>query len=598
MSSLPTLDKLGVKLPETLDVERIASEWFHDFASRVTAGNAWSVSEMLFDGALWRDMLALTWEFRTFEGTTKIKQALHDLLPIVGLSKLQLKEDSVQLQQPFPDLAWIQGVFTFETVVGIGFGVFRIVPTASQEWKGYTLYTNLEELKGFPERTGLNRDSAPNHGMWPQKRKSETEFKDGEPAVVIIGGGHSGLEIAARLKLLGVSVLILEKNARVGDQWRGRYDSLCLHDPVWYDHMPYIPFPSSWPVWTPAPKLADWLESYAQSMELDIWVGTEAKKVEQLRNGQGWVVTTESSDGSSRMLRPRHVVIATGFGGGEINMPTFSGMEEFEGKIVHAMRFKTAKDHVGKKVVIIGSCTSAHDVAFDHCQHGIDVTMYQRSSTYIMSTEKGVPILFAVGMYCEGGPPTDLVDRMGASVPWKMLIPIQQRLTKIIAEQDAGILKGLEQRGFKLTFGPNGAGIVELAYTRAGGYYLDVGASQLIIDGKIKLKNDSAISRFSRSGIVFEDGSELPADVVIFATGLGNTKTGIAKLVGEEVVSRLSDMPVINDEGEMAGLWRHSGVQGLYLMIGNLSLSRFHSKHLALLIKAQEEGIAGERYTK
>ena len=230
--SLPTLDRLKAAIPANPDAKLIASQWFQSFASKLSAGDVRSVIATLLEDALWRDMLALTWDFLTFEGKDVIGSALHDVLPGLKLSGLRLNEESVVFSQPFPDLAWIQGMFDFETAAGIGSGIFRIVPTETSEWKGYNIYTNLEELKGFPERTGVHRDFVPNHGMWPEKRKKEMEFKDKEPTVVVIGGGHGGLDVAARLKLLGVSVLVLEKNERVGDQWRNRYEALCLHDPV------------------------------------------------------------------------------------------------------------------------------------------------------------------------------------------------------------------------------------------------------------------------------------------------------------------------------------------------------------------------------
>eukprot|EP01049_Picozoa_sp_SAG25_P004514 SAG25_NODE_286_length_10355_cov_16.654544_5_plen_149_part_00 len=81
--------------------------------------------------------------------------------------------------------------------------------------------------------------------------------------LIIGGGGQAGLSLGARLRLLGVPYVIVEANQRVGDSWRARYLGLLLHDPVWYDHLPYMPFPASWPVFTPRDKIADWLEMYS-----------------------------------------------------------------------------------------------------------------------------------------------------------------------------------------------------------------------------------------------------------------------------------------------------------------------------------------------
>ena len=237
--SLPTSTKLNVKAPANVDAVAVAKSWLQRFGQLVEAKDAAGAASLLVQDAFWRDMLALTWEFRTFEGTDPIKQFLTDQLPVTNFSKLVLKPEFTSFQQPYPDLAWVQAMFNFETNVGLGSGIVRLVPTSpdadpagAEGWKAHTVYTNLEDLKGFPERTGPNRDAVPNHGMWPEKRRREIEFEDREPSVVVIGAGQSGLEVAARLQLLGVPTLVLEKRARVGDQWRGRYEALCLHDPV------------------------------------------------------------------------------------------------------------------------------------------------------------------------------------------------------------------------------------------------------------------------------------------------------------------------------------------------------------------------------
>lgn len=230
--ALPTLDRLQATIPADLDAKFVGEAWFQSFTAAVERKDASAVAELFLEDGFWRDMLALTWEFRTFQNKEKIAKFLSATLVESGFSKLTLRADSVALQPAGPDLAWIQGIFDFETKVGLGFGIFRIVPTSSGKWKAHVLYTNLEDLKDFPERLGALRDRVANHGQWPEKRKRELNFEDADPAVIIIGGGQSGLDVAARLKALGVSSLIVEKQARVGDQWRGRYEALCLHDPV------------------------------------------------------------------------------------------------------------------------------------------------------------------------------------------------------------------------------------------------------------------------------------------------------------------------------------------------------------------------------
>ncbi|KAH8119454.1 FAD/NAD-binding domain-containing protein [Phellopilus nigrolimitatus] len=587
--ALPTLERLKAELPKDIDAKAVASQWFDQFSRHLKAGDTAAVVPLLLDDAFWRDMLALTWDFRTFHGSTKIMRFLTDVLASstsstgsnsdgrVVLSNFKLDENQVVLQTPYSDLVWVQGMFTFETSTAQGSGVFRLVPTSSGVWKAHVVYTNLEGLKGFPERIGTLRSTASNHGDdWLADRKQELEFVDSEPAVVIIGGGHCGLGVAARLKYLGVPTLIVERNARIGDSWRLRYEALSLHDPV-------CECPPTWPLWTPAPKIANWLESYAETLELNVWTSTDVKKIEEGGvAGQGpWKVHISRADGQTRVLKPRHVVFATGLFGGPPRMPTFPGM------IVHTTQYKTAREHKGKKVVIVGACTSGHDVALDHAKQDVDVTILQRGSTYIMSVKHGIT-RFNSGSYWEDTPPADISDRVGASYPHFLVKLMHQRLAPEIAEMDKDLLEGLRQRGFKLNMGEDGSGVIMLYIRRGGGFYFDTGASQMIVEGKIKLKNDSLIQRFTKDGIEFENGSSLPADVIILATGYENAKELVRTLVNDDVAERLKPIWALNDEGELNSVFRYCGVPGLYFAMGEYD---------DFEIKAQEEGLHGKRYT-
>ncbi|CCM06437.1 uncharacterized protein FIBRA_08699 [Fibroporia radiculosa] len=360
-----------------------------------------------------------------------------------------------------------------------------------------------------------------------------------------------------------------------------------------YDHLPYMPFPPSWPVYTPAQKLADWLEYYAEAMELNVW--TSATVIHAEPKGGKWKVVVRKGDGTERIFHPDHVIMAVGFGGGVPKVPKIPGQEGFQGQVLHSTQHKSARDHVGQKVLVVGACTSAHDIAADYVDHGVDVTLFQRSSTYIMSTKEGMPRLFK-DTFWEGVGPTEVSDRVHTSLPAFMLKEMHVRLTSEIAEADKQTLEGLKKAGFKLNFGQDGSGFLYNAMTRGGGYYLDVGSCQKIIDGQIKLKNDSQIERFTKTGLLFTDGSELDVDVVLFATGFDGARAAICRLVGEDLGSTMSQIWDLNEEGEAYGAWRYLGVPNFWFMTGNLAMCRFHSKHLALQIKAIQEGVYGTRY--
>ncbi|KAJ3893387.1 hypothetical protein GG344DRAFT_87211 [Lentinula edodes] len=561
---LPTLDRLGASLSPDVNSEEIVSKWFSAFAESAEAGDVEGLISLFMSESYWRDVLAFTWDFRTFIGSDKINQFLKDRLSASKAKMFRLRDDYLELQQPYPDIAWIGFLFDFEIGdVGKASGVGRLMPQSDGSWKAHTIFTNLEELKGIPEKVGEMRESRMDHGLWSAQRQRAAAFEDKEPIALIIGGGQGGLAVAARLKMLGVSALIVEKNPRIGDNWRNRYKALCLHDPI-----------------------AGWLEYYAEAMELNVWTSCQVTKAVRNEASGTWTVTVEySSDKKERTFyNIKHLVFATGFNGNQPNIPMYPGTDSFKGQIIHSSQYKMASDFAGKKVVVIGACTSAHDITADVYHAGIDVTMYQRSSTYVMSAAKA--------LYSENGPPIEVADLISASFPNAFSVNgFAQRTTELIAGLDKlallslllqELIEGLSKRGFRVNKGIEGTGAMVLYLTIGSGYYLDTGASQLIIDGKIKLKNDSLLQSFTPTGLKFVDGSEISADVVVYATGYGNARSVIRKICGDEIGNKCKDVWGLNAEGEMRGSWRDMGVPGLWYAMGNFSMDRSHSKYLAL----------------
>jgi len=292
-----------------------------------------------------------------------------------------------------------------------------------------------------------------------------------------------------------------------------------------------------------------------------------------------------------------HFVFAIGLAGGTYKTPEIPGAEKFKGEILHSFHYTKAKDYEGKKVIVVGACTSGHDISKDLADHNVDVTMFQRSSTYVMSVKDGVPLVFG-GLYHEGGPSPDVADRLNASLPIYLQKPIHQRIVKDIEVKDRETLDGLRRVGFRLNTGIDDTGFLLLVWTKASGYYFDVGASKMIMDGRIKLKNDAQISRFTEKGLEFSDESTLNADVVIFATGLGDARDPMREILDPAAGARLKPIWGLDAEGEIQGAWRDIGLPNLWCMMGNFALCRFHSKHVALQIKAIETyTFNGQRYS-
>ncbi|KAJ4252809.1 hypothetical protein NW762_010715 [Fusarium torreyae] len=569
-----------------------------------------ALARLFTDDGFWRDHLALSWSFRTVQGPNNVL----DFLKSCSGSKDGFRLNKIAVDKTSPvrapkivsidgkgDVQGVQFFFTLETVLGTGQGLARLVED-NGEWKIFTFYTRIQELKNYEEAINENRPQGVEHGgkpgrkNWAQRRATASEFADGkEPAVLIIGAGQGGLTAAARLKMLGVEALAIDQHDRVGDNWRKRYHQLVLHDPVWYDHMPYLNFPPQWPIFTPKDKLADFFESYATLLELNIWMKTSLVDAKWNEDSQSWDVTVErkKDDGTSekRTFHPRHVIQATGHSGKK-NMPNIEGISDFKGdRLCHSSEFPGAKDNSkGKKAIVVGSCNSGHDIAQDFLEKGYDITMVQRSSTNVVSS-KAITDIGLKGTYSEDGPPVDDADLLIHGLPISVLKALEVQVCRKQADFDKEILEGLDKAGFKVDRGPDDAGLLMKYFQRGGGYYIDVGASKLIAEGKIKVKHGQEIESVLPHGLRFADGTELEADEIVFATGYQNMRTQTRGMFGDAVADKVNDVWGFNDEGEMRTIWQKSGHPGFWFHGGNLALCRYYSKLLALQIKGIEEGL-------
>ena len=571
--------------------------WLDAFSTALTGRDTTAAAELFEEDGLWRDFVSFTWNLKTLEGRREISDMLDTVLDDVQPANWQLTEQPTAADGVTE--AWI----SFETAASRGWGHLRL-----RDGRAWTLLTTMQELKGFEEQKGTNRPKGVEHTVergrksWleqKQERQARLGYED-QPYCVIVGGGQGGIGLAARLRRLNVPTIVIERNENAGDSWRQRYKSLALHDPVWYDHLPYLKFPDDWPVFAPKDKIGDWLEHYTALMELDYWSGTECLGARYDDDAGTWELRVRRR-GEDVTLHPQQLVFALGVSGYP-NVPEFEGANAFLGEQYHSSKYPGGGDQSGKKALIIGSNNSAHDIAADLWEHGADVTMLQRSSTHIVRSDSLME--FALGdLYSEralaAGTTTEKADMLFASLPYRVLPDAQIPIYERIAEHDAGFYDQLREAGFNLDFGEDGSGLFLKYLRRGSGYYIDVGASQLMIDGRVKLKQGQ-VSKLTGNGAVLDDGTELDADVIIYATGYGSMNNWLADLISPEVADQVGKCwgygsGTTKDpgpwEGELRNMWKPTNVDNLWIHGGNLHQSRHYSIFLALQLKARMEGL-------
>ena len=572
--------------------------WLDAFGRALEQKNTNAAIAMFAEESFWRDLVSFTWNIKTMEGKKEIGDMLNATLGHIKPGNWRIDGEAHEIDSVSD--AWI----TFETEVARGRGHIRLV-----NGKCWTLLTTMTELKGHEERKGSSRPMGVEHGVskgrrnWLE-RKQQEERELGyttQPFCVIVGGGQGGIALGARLKCLGVPTIIVEKNDRAGDSWRKRYKSLCLHDPVWYDHLPYLPFPDHWPVFSPKDKIGDWLEMYTKVMELNYWSSASCNSASYDETKKIWEIHV-NRNGEKIVLRPKHLIFATGTYGLP-NIPDFPGAKNFKGDLHHSSAHGDSAKYKGKQCIVLGSNNSAHDICAALYEQDADVTMIQRSSSHVSRSDTLMEL--ALGpLYSEEavakGIDTNTADLIFASIPYRLLPQFQIPVYKAIAKRDAVFYEKLEKAGFLHDWGDDESGLFMKFLRRGSGYYIDVGASQLIIDGKVKLRSGVNIESFKEHAVVLTDGSELPADLVVLATGYCSMNGFAAKLISQEVADKVGKVWGLGSgttkdpgpwEGEERNMWKPTQQEALWFHGGNLHQSRHYSQFLSLQLKARYEGI-------
>jgi cation diffusion facilitator CzcD-associated flavoprotein CzcO len=571
-----------------------AQDWLGRFETALKAQDAAAAADLFLSDGLWRDVVAFTWNLQTQFGRSSIEETLHQTLARTKPTNFRIPPGRTPprwVKRAGTDA--IEVIFEFDTEFGHGNGVVRLVPDpdAPSRLLAWTLVTTLEELRDFKESF---KQPAPDDSdtrdfgdeNWADRLKAQRAFADRDPAVIVVGGGQAGLSIAARLHQLGVDTLIVDRHERVGDNWRKRYHSLTLHNEVHVNHLPYLRFPSTFPTYIPKDKLANWFESYVEAMELNFWTDTELAGGSYDARRKQWSVTLPRKDGTEHVMHPRHLIFATGVSSIPY-VPDVPGLKDFAGAMVHSGDFKNAGQWKEKKALVLGSGTSGHDTAQELFSHGADVTLIQRSKTYVVSLKEAQSVY---AIYSEGIPFEDC-DLLATSMPYPVLQRSYQISTARGREVDKALLEGLEKRGFRLHFGEDDTGFQMMYLRRGGGYYFNVGCSDLIIAGKVGLLQYADIDSFVAEGAKLKDGTIVPAELLVLATGYKNQQDTVRAYLGDAIADAVGPVWGFDEGGELRNMWRQTAQPGLWFTAGSLAQCRIFSRYLAIQIKALEEGL-------
>lgn len=554
--------------------------------------------DVLFAGdCYWKDILSFTGGYRTYSGPAAVYDAFTAAIAATPISQIRVAKSRLaprHVRRSAKNI--IEAYFDFDTLAGHGTGFVRLLVTEDSDTSpAWLMLTTLQSIHGHEERIGERRPTGVEWSQsfagenWLEQRQSQMRYDDRDPEVLIVGGGQGGLTLAARLRQMGVDALIVEKHPAVGDNWRTRYHSLTLHNEVWANCLPYMPFPETWPTFVPKDKLAGYLEAYAEAMELNVWTSTEMKHAEYDAKEGVWTADLISATDGTRRIRARHLVMAVGGSTGVPNNKlTLPGIEQFAGEIVHSSEFRGGVAYRDRHAIVIGAGTSGHDVAQDLYENGAaSVSLVQRGPTCVVSLVPSGTMVY--GLYREG-PPDDM-DLITAAIPYEVLRETYQWITKRTCEIDADLLNGLRSVGFKLDFGHDDTGFHMMYLRKGGGYYINVGCSELIADRKVKLIQAEQIDSVVTEGIRLTDGTTLPADLIVNATGYRNLQNALAELLGTEVADRVGPVWGFDENYAMRNMWQRTAQDNLWIMGGTLIDARLYSRFLAVQIVADLRGV-------
>jgi thioredoxin reductase len=461
--SLPTRS-----IPPDTDASAVAKEFVF---------NINSLEEHHFvNDAIWRDTFALTGTLRTFYSASSIATAWKETSTRAKVGPFAIKPDSANVVRIGESASWLQVEFSFETngtPSTACSGYLSLVPDEQGGWQIWLLRTVLEQLKGQGDVNVL--EAVKTNGTLTNGHVEPTNFD-----CVVIGGGQAGLSAGGRMKALGISYVIIDKNPEVGDSWKRRYNSARLHTTREYAHLPFDrTFPDNYQEYLTKDDLAQGYKDWVAKFGINVWQKAAPTKGTWDPSRSLWTLNIKRG-GTDRTITCSYIVLAGGGGSQSPITPTYADREVFEGTVLHSVDYKYPSAWKGQHGVVVGTANTAHDIADDMLQAGLaSTTMVQRGTTYVLPAEW---FKKTSDMSYNAKIPTEVADRAGNSNPYAVLDVLSRNGNSNQAKKNPERFDALEKAGFKVD---RYGSIMHHIANRMGGHYMDVGVSAKIANGEV-----------------------------------------------------------------------------------------------------------------
>ena len=327
----------------TASAEQAVEAWMRAFDLALAQRDNKALAALFLVDSHWRNLFGISWQLVTVSGRETLCNELGRRAAEVHATDFRVNAAALAPRRAtVAGREIVEAVISFETVDGPGIGALRLVCAPGAAPQAWTISTSADfdlVCEARSKRDGLTSHARDFAGPdWLTLRQAEIGFADREPEVLVIGGGHAGISAAVELKRIGLDALVIDSNARVGDNWRLRYHGLKLHNKTPVNHLRYLPFPRSFPDYIPKDQIANWLESYVDIMEVNFWTRTTFEGAAYDEATQRWSAHVRTADGGARTLRPRHIVLAISVSGTP-NIPEIATLRDFAGSVLHSSRF-------------------------------------------------------------------------------------------------------------------------------------------------------------------------------------------------------------------------------------------------------------------